>query len=194
MDYNLKQEVYDGLKDICQKTLAEKQLLTIHKMMMRLMELEGLPMHCPYHHFIVPAACLTQAAIAEQKSREELGDWLDTAEERARTIAAGACGECGVCGAAAGCGIFVSIYTGATPKSGENWKWANMVTGKCLQHLASYAGPRCCKRTCMLAAEAGIPYINETCGTAFTLQEKWTCSYHQKNAECLEDKCPYYEV
>lgn len=46
----------------------------------------------------------------------------------------------------------------------------------------------------MLAAEAGVPYINETCGTAFTLTENWKCGYHHKNAECIERKCPYYEA
>lgn len=194
MYYELKQEVYDSLKAICRKTLEQRKKRTINEMMMELMDLPGLPMHCPYHHFIVPAAFLTQAAVAEAKAPEELESWLDIAEERARTIAAGACGECGVCGAAVGCGIFVSIYTKATPKTEENWKWANTATAKGLEHLASYAGPRCCKRTCMLAAEAGVPYINETCGTAFTLMENWKCEYHHKNAECLESKCPYYEA
>lgn len=193
MHFELKQEVYDNLKAICRETLERERAMTINEMMMQLMDLEGLPMHCPYHHFIVPAAFLTQAAVAEGRTARELDDWLELAEERSRTIAAGACGECGVCGAAVGCGIFTAIYTGATPKTRENWKWANTVTGTCLQHLASYEGPRCCKRTCMLAAEAGIPYINENCGTSFTWMENWECRYHHKNAECIESKCPYYK-
>ena len=35
----------------------------------------------------------------------------------------------------------------------ESWQWANEVVGKCLLRIASYRGPRCCKRTLFLAVQ-----------------------------------------
>lgn len=193
MKFELKQEVYDGLRKICMQVKAAHEEMSVTQMLIRLMDMQNLPMHCPYHHFIVPAALLTQAAILEDKSDEELAAWLDKAEERAKTVPAGFCGECGTCGSAVGIGMFISIYTGATPKSVENWQWANEITGICLQKISSYPGPRCCKRTSFLAVNEGVPYINEKLGLSLAAEPDRQCGYHHKNAECLEQKCPFYE-
>lgn len=193
MYFELKQEVFDRLKAICDETFAKKEELTVQDMAIKLMDMQGLIMHCPYHHYILPAALLTQAAISCGKTKEEYEEWMAKAEERAKTVPAGFCGECGTCGSAVGVGIFISIYTGATPKSEEIWQWANEGTGKCLLKIASLIGPRCCKRTTFLALAEGTPYINEKCGTALKSDNELKCKYHGKNAECIEDKCPYYE-
>ena len=78
------------------------------------------------------------------------------------------------------------------PKSVTDWQWANYATGICLQKIAEYPGPRCCKRTSFIALETGVPYINEKCGTSFSLSDGHVCRYHNINAECIEEKCPYY--
>lgn len=193
MKFELKQEIYDELRKICMNMRVQQKEISATQMLIRLMDMQGLPMHCPYHHFIVPAALLTQAAILECKSEEELGAWLDKAEERAKTVPAGFCGECGTCGAAVGTGIFMSIYTSATPKSVESWQWANEITGNCLQKISSYPGPRCCKRTSFLAINEAVPYINDKLSLHLTVEPEQKCSYHHKNTECLEEKCPFYE-
>ncbi|NLD20556.1 MAG: hypothetical protein GX663_10015 [Clostridiales bacterium] len=193
MKYDLKQEIYDGLKTIGMTALYEKKAMSITRMLKRLMDMEELPMHCPYHHFILPAALLVQTAVQEGKTEAELSEWLELAEERAKTVPAGFCGECGTCGSAVGVGIFISIYTKATPKSVENWKWANEATGLCLQKIASYPGPRCCKRTSFLAANEGVPYINKKLGLKLTVDEGEKCSYHNINAECIENECPFFD-
>lgn len=193
MYFELKQAIFDRLKEICMETRRTEESMSVTRMLTRLMDLEGLPMHCPYHHFIVPAALLTQAAVFEKKDASELSMWLDMAEERAKTIPAGFCGECGTCGSAVGVGMFLSIYTGATPKSVENWQKANEITGICLQRIAAYPGPRCCKRTSFLAVNEGVPYLNEKLGLEFTVETDQSCTYHNRNAECLEGECPFYE-
>lgn len=192
MYFEPNQEIYDELDKICIKTAEEKEHLTIHEMLMRLMDMEGMPMHCPYHHYIIPAAMLTQAAVSETRTMDELNEWLAKAQERAKTVPAGFCGECGNCGAATGIGIFLSVHEGTTPKSVTDWQWANYITGLCLQKISEFPGPRCCKRTAFIAVETGVPYVNEKCGTDFTISEEHICKYHNINAECIEKECPYY--
>lgn len=192
MDFVLKQDVFDGLKSICREVKKNGEKMSVEMMLMKMMDMQDLPIHCPYHHFIVPAALLTQVAVDEKIPDDEFDKWLESAETRAKTVPAGFCGECGTCGAAVGIGIFISIYTKATPKSEENWQWANEATGLCLQEIASYPGPRCCKRTAFLAAKEGVSYINDKCGTSLVSDEITKCSYHDRNAECLEEKCPFY--
>lgn len=193
MYFELKQELFDRLREICMETRRAEESMSVTRMLTRLMDLEGLPMHCPYHHFIVPAALLTQSAVFEKRDVSELSAWLDLAEERAKTVPAGFCGECGTCGSAVGVGMFLSIYTGATPKSVENWQQANEITGIFLQKIAAYPGPRCCKRTSFLAVNEGVPYLNEKLGLEFTIETDPSCTYHNRNAECLEGECPFYE-
>ena len=71
------------------------ETLSCEKALMKLMDMDGIPMHCPYHHFIMPAALLTVTAVQEKRDRQELTDWLETAEERAKTVPPGFCGNCG---------------------------------------------------------------------------------------------------
>ena len=52
MKFELKQEVYDGLDGICFGAFDRQEKLPVNEMMDELMHLEGLPVHCPYHHYI----------------------------------------------------------------------------------------------------------------------------------------------
>lgn len=189
----LKQEVFDRIKGVCQDIYKKGDGLKADEMMKQLMDIEGIPMHYPYHHFIMPAGLLTLAAIEKGHQESQLLQWLETAEERAKTVPGGFCGNCGTCGSAVGVGIFVSVLTGATPMAAENWQWANEATGKCLIKISQYPGPRCCKRTTFLAVMEGVPYINEKCGLHLEVNEEIECKYHNKNATCLEEGCPFYK-
>ena len=72
MYFELKQELFDRLREICMETRRAEESMSVTRMLTRLMDLEGLPMHCPYHHFIVPAALLTQSAVFEKRDVSEL--------------------------------------------------------------------------------------------------------------------------
>ncbi len=188
----IKQDIYSTLRSLCMEMREKKEKMSVTDTMMRLMDVEGLPIHCPHHHFIVPAALLTQAAIEREISEKEFQGWLSKAERRGKSIPGGICGECGACGAGIGIGIFFSVINGTTPKSGETWKWANQATGNALLHIASYGGPRCCKRTSFLAVLHSIDFINEKCELHLSAPQKLKCRYHDKNTECLREKCPFY--
>ncbi len=193
MNIVLKQEIFDQITQTCMETFSEGKLCKAEEMLMKLMDIPGVPMHYPYHHYIMPASLLTLAAISTGKEPEELRSWLQAAEERAKQVPGGVCGNCGSCGAAVGVGIFVSVFSGASPMAKESWQWANEAAGKCLIRIASYPGPRCCKRTLFLAAQEGVPYCNEKLGLDLAVSENITCRYHHRNADCLEDVCPFYK-
>ena len=59
MAFELKQEVYDRIKDRCIDILKNRSVSRADEMINELMDLEGVIIHCPYHHFIVPATLLT---------------------------------------------------------------------------------------------------------------------------------------
>lgn len=188
----LKEEVFEMLKEHCLKVLDENEVKAVDRIMVELMDYPEIPMHYPYHHFIMPAALLTAAAIETQISKGELNEMLEIAINRAKNVLGGFCGNYGACGAGVGAGIFLSIYTDTSPMSGTSWQWANELTGICLQAIGKIPGPRCCKRTGFLAVEAAVPYINEKLDLNLKLSEKIHCKYSDFNKECKKEECPYY--
>ena len=193
MAFELQQEVFDRLKEECVKALKTRSVSRADEMINILMDIDGVIIHCPYHHFIVPAVLLTMAALEKYKKEDELKAWLELAEARAKEVPGGVCGNMGNCGSSVGAGIFMSVYTSASPLSIENWQWANELTGHCLLRIASYGGPRCCKRTCYLALMEAIPYINDKLGLNLKFNDAITCKYSAQNKECLKHNCPFFE-
>ena len=68
MDY------YAAIREKCLSFFREKEEKNIWEMAMACMDLEGLPMHCPPHHLLVPAVLLTACACKEGKTEEEQYD------------------------------------------------------------------------------------------------------------------------
>ena len=189
----LKEEVFEMLKEHCLKILDNNEVKTVDEIMMELMDYPEIPMHYPYHHFIMPASLLTAAALEKEIPKEELSEMLDTAIVRSKDILGGFCGNYGACGAGVGAGMFLSIYTDTSPLSGTSWQWANELTGICLQSIGKIPGPRCCKRTAFLSIEASIPYINEKLDMHLKISEDLYCKYSEYNNECKKEVCPYYK-
>ena len=75
MAFIMKDEVFADMRAVCKSMYEEGKNLKAEEALMKLMNMEGMPMHCPYHHFIMPAALLSIAAIQEGKSWEELDSW-----------------------------------------------------------------------------------------------------------------------
>lgn len=188
----LKSEVFFTLEEHCLQTLKNKNTMPVDKLMEQMMDYPEIPMHYPYHHFIMPAALLTLAAIEEGLSEEELSVLLECALARSQNVLGGFCGNYGACGAAIGTGIFLSVYTDTSPMSETSWQWANEVTGLSLQNIASIPGPRCCKRTAFLSLQKAVPYINEKLHLHLTLSEQITCKYFTKNDTCKKEECPFF--
>lgn len=186
MDY------FVAITDKCLKFYREKDEKTIWDWAMECMDLEGLPMHCPPHHYMIPAVLLTACAAKEGKTEEELVKMLGEAQKRAKKVLGGFCGYYGSCGAGVGVGIFLSVYTNTSPLSTETWQWVNEATGRSLIHIASVEGPRCCKRNGFLAFEEAVKIIRERLGIELSKPEEIRCHYFENNKECKKEKCPYY--
>lgn len=158
----------------------------------RLMELPGLPMHCPEHHFIVPASLLLAAHGAAGSSPEILKKALNTALARAKTVPGGFCGDCGCCGAAVGVGIFAAVWQNTAPRSGSGWALANEMTSAALSAISSVEGPRCCKRTTFLALSS----VRELCltrlGVDLGAEPRPVCSWFMHNGDCRGTACPFF--
>lgn len=159
----------------------------------RLMQLEGLPMHCPYHHFLVPAALLTSAHMYQGSTREKLEKDLGKASERAGSIQGGICGNYGCCGAAVGAGIFASIWQGTTPLSKSGWAACNEMTARALSAIAGVEGPRCCKRVSFLSVLSAVTGARELLGVELGESRIPTCSFSANSRECRKDACPFYQ-
>jgi hypothetical protein len=156
-----------------------------------LLESPAMKMHGPEHHFLVPAVLI--AALynhAGEQDKKERG--IKNARHRAEMVKGGFCGLLGDCGAAVGTGIFVSVVTGATPLSREEWRLANLMTARTLEEIALHGGPRCCKRNTFLALRSAVRFLDSEMGVKLPEPERIVCRFSSRNKECLKEKCVFY--
>ena len=187
----LKDEIFGANKEKC-LTLFDEKKTDLYEMAAELMEIREIPMHYPYHHYIVPAVLLTACHGAAGGERGELLKKLDTAEQRARDVLGGFCGFYGACGAGIGVGIFYSVYQEISPLSQEGWAAANQATADALTAIAGVEGPRCCKRCCFLALYSARKTIEEKLGIRLSMPEQIRCSYSGRNLDCKKEACPFF--
>jgi hypothetical protein len=157
-----------------------------------LMKSPLVKMHGPEHHFLVPAVllCAYYNALGQSDEKEAR---IKKARQRAEHVLGGFCGFYGNCGAAVGTGIFMSVVTGATPLSHDEWKQCNMLTGCSLLSIAESGGPRCCKRDSFLAVQEAIQFTKkqfavEMAGDSDSLK----CEFYHLNKECKKNECRFY--
>jgi hypothetical protein len=117
---------------------------------------------------------------------------IKNARHRAGMVKGGSCGLLGDCGAAVGSGIFISIITGATPLSREEWRMANLMTARALETIALHGGPRCCKRNTYLALKEAIRFLSKEIGIRLREPGDIFCRYSEQNRECLKESCPFF--
>lgn len=156
-----------------------------------LMETPQVKMQGPEHHFMVPAVLLT-AFYNVRGMRDEKVHKIEKARQRAELVKGGFCGTHGDCGAAVGTGIFVSLVTGATPLSKEEWKLSNLVTAKSLETIALHGGPRCCKRNAFLAIQTAVDFSREHFGVVMPVKKPVLCTFSPSNKECRTKECPFF--
>lgn len=180
------------IEDCCVKLLESGERLNAAEVASRLMALPDLPMHCPYHHFLVPAALLTAAQMCTGENSDLLRRRLKLAGERAGILPGGMCGQMGCCGAALGAGVFAAIWLDTTPMSRTGWAAVNAFTARCLAEVAAVEGPRCCKRVTWLTIRAAMPAAGELLGLKLGDFPKVKCTHFGKNRECRRRDCPFF--
>lgn len=192
MSFEYNEEIFDEIYKVGDEIYHSKENLPLNKIIERIELANGVPMHAPYHHSILPYTLLIATAIKENMSEKEYLVKRDKIFQRGRSVPGGFCGNCGACGAGVGAGIFVSVYTGASPLTRDNWKLANEATAHSLLALAEYPGPRCCKRTCYLSLRAARDYIEENLGLSLNIDDDIKCIFYKNNSTCIKEECPFY--
>ena len=87
--------------------------------------------------------------------------------------------------------MFVSIITGSTPLGNEAWGLSNRMTASALDAIGKNGGPRCCKRDAYVSLETAVDYVRERFGVRLE-KDDIRCEFHQQNAQCLGERCPFY--
>ncbi|NLP43732.1 MAG: hypothetical protein GX351_03800, partial [Peptococcaceae bacterium] len=146
-------DLYDYITTQCLAYYQESPAKTPLVMAENLMENSNFPMHCPEHHFLVPAVLLTAACRIQGRPVDDLAKLLEEAQSRSKNVLKAFCGLYGACGAAVGIGIFASVLTATTPYSIETWSLVNLGTAESLLEMAKINGPRCCKRNTYIALQ-----------------------------------------
>lgn len=180
-----------SIVDVCLNELENSRTSPLD-LAQKLMNLPGVPMHGPIHHFLVPAALLTSAASTSGRPSSELHLLLCTAYERAKNVLPGSCGFYGACGAGVGCGIFAAVWLRTDPHLERHWDTVNLMTSAALARIASVPGPQCCKRTTMLALFAAMDFCSEHLGLDLGPASSLQCTYSTKNPSCKREVCPFY--
>ena len=183
---------YDKIEETCVAAFRAPEQPEAFGLLQTLMDLPGLPMHCPPHHFIVPAVLLTAVGRAEEIPEDLYLAQLAEARERAMHVLGGFCGWYGSCGAAVGIGIFMSVFTDTDPHSNTNWAACNGATGHALLKISEIEGPRCCKRNCFLSLLSALDTLERELDIRLDRPERVICKYHDANAECKKQACPFY--
>ena len=177
--------ICDGGHFVCAGCAQLREMLLVHgerdasvgrnpvAVLLDLMEEPEVPMHDPVHHILVPAALLI--AYRRCSGTMDLPRAMTEAIRRGKRVPGGTCGFWGACGAAVGAGIFMSVVTGSSPYSESTWGMCNMATARCLEAMAVLGGPRCCKRTSLVAVHTAAQHAAEHLGIVMDLPQSVQC-------------------
>ncbi len=181
-------EGFDYVETYCKNSKSTNPV----EMATAIMNNPKIKLHGPEHHFLVPAVLIT-SYYNKTIQPEKIEGKLKTARERAQHILGGFCGFYGNCGAGVGTGIFASVVLNSTPLSTNEWKMCNLITAESLFNIASYGGPRCCKRDTWLALESAVQFTEKNLSVKFNSQSI-VCNHYSRNKQCLKKECKYFPI
>ncbi len=184
--------MFDAIESEAILIYREKSAHSLQDNVERLMCLDGLLMHCPEHHYIVPVVLLLAAHSEAGSKIEDVVHDLAVAKTRAMSVPGGFCGNCGCCGAAVGAGIFLSVWLGVNPKSSDNWALVNRLSAACLNRVATVEGPRCCKRVTYLSLMEAADFCARETDIHFIPPSNIVCKWFAQNNECRGTACPFF--
>lgn len=184
---NVSDNPFDFALQYC---MDEKECKNPLEIFMAIVEQPMVKMHGPEHHYIVAASLLTAYynTTGDFEAKEQkLADALN----KCKNILGGFCGFYGTCGASVATGIYFSLITGTTPKSGDEWKDCQLMTAKTLTDIAETGGPRCCKRVSYIAIADAIEYTKAKLNVQLETSEDIVCSFSGANPDCKQEKCRF---
>ena len=177
-----------GMDSIIVMCLNEKEKNPI-TIIEKMMDMPFCHMHGPEHHIMVGAALLT--ACKNAGGNIDLNKALPEMYSRGKAVPGGTCGFWGACGAGISAGMYISIVTGATPLSANEWSLSNKMTSRALGKISEFGGPRCCKRDSYLSILEAAAFTKEHLGIEMKMNDI-ICSRSTLNNQCIKDACPFY--
>lgn len=174
-----------SIQEYCRNASSKNPI----EMMQAMMENPYIHMHGPEHHIMAGAALIT--AYYHAGGSIDLEEALTEMEKRGSQVPGGVCGFWGSCGGGISTGMFMSIVTGATPLSNEEWGLVNQMTAKALEAIGRVGGPRCCKRNTFLAVLAAVEFTEEHLGIRMEVPEQVRCTFTKYNPQCIGKRCPF---
>ena len=174
----------DVIFGICTSETSADPIEIIEKMMRQ----PFCHMHGPEHHVMVGAALLT--AYKNAGGEIDLDSALREMYSRGSTVPGGACGFWGACGAGISSGMFISIISGSTPLSNEDFALSHRMTARSLQSIGEIGGPRCCKRDSFLSILEAVDFVKEHFGVEMERPDI-LCEFSQFNNQCIGKRCPF---
>ncbi|MDO4500834.1 MAG: DUF5714 domain-containing protein [Erysipelotrichaceae bacterium] len=152
---------------------------------------EFVNMHGPEHH-ILDGSCIL-VAYKNAGGNIDLEKALENLKNEGLRMPGAMCGLWGVCGAISSIGAALAIIDGTGPLSNDgSWGSHMEFTSNAIKELGLINGPRCCKRDAMIAFKNAVEYINTHYDVKLEY-EKMTCEYSNINAQCIKERCPFYE-
>lgn len=148
-------------------------------------------MHGPEHHVLDGACILT--AYYHATHAYNLKEVLQKMLTEGLKMPGGMCGRWGVCGAVSSIGAALSIIDQTGPLNTDT-SWGDHMdfTSKALQTMGKINGPRCCKRDGILSLQFAIQYIKQYKNVDLQ-STPYKCTFSNVNAQCIKERCPYYQ-
>jgi 7,8-dihydro-6-hydroxymethylpterin dimethyltransferase len=154
-----------------------------------LRESQDFPMNGPEHHPLVAAAFLL--AYYDQHGEPSWEDITDALQTAATELPGGSCGFWGACSAGLAVGIAYCAILGSSPTDGGPRSVAHQAVSRILGRIGEFAGPRCCRRDCLLALQVGCELSAELLPHPVRTSYRDACDQAADNDECLGGVCPF---
>ena len=148
--------------------------------------------HGPEHHVLDGASILV--AFRNAGGDIDLDESLEKIFKEGLRMPGAMCGLWGMCGAITSVGAALAIIDGTGPLS-EDGTWGEHMafTSAAIGELGRINGPRCCKRDAMIAFKKGVEYINAHYGVDLEYSDR-KCEFSARNAQCIKERCPFYNL
>ena len=185
-------DLHESITEQCLQAFYDSDETDPIQLSIKIMDDTRFPMHAPVHHYLVPAVLLTWAGKVMGVKEGELKENLAVASTRGLQVPGGTCGSHGACGASVGVGVFFSLMLKTTPLSIRDWPLVNQSTANALLAIASAGGPRCCKRCTWLSIMSAKTLIRDTFHMDLPVPVKLVCHFHERNAQCIRARCPFF--
>lgn len=176
---------------LIEKAINKETSLDPIEIVVHLMEMEGISMHGPEHHFLDGAAFL--------KAYDNAGGHLDLPfslaelKKRSLMMPGAMCGYWGVCGSVSSVGASLSIIHKVSPISDSSFYKDDMeFSSLVLKRMSEIGGPRCCKRNAFISLSIGADFVKEKYGVPMAFPKEIGCEFVKNNPQCLYMKCPFF--